>query len=98
VRAPSWKLDSGGSLSLEGDSIIFKIDFIDRLLGRKGFSIKRDEIVGWEIVESSSLRRRLPAVKISTSRGGYLFMFPKIRGPSPEERRDRLVKWLEGRT
>ncbi len=94
VKAPGWHLTSGGRLLLGEDHLSFKIDTIDRLIGRKGFE-RRDEVKKRKVVRSSL--RRMLSVQIETDRGTYLFMFPEIlRGPPPEERIELFVSWLGG--
>ena len=95
AKAPGWRIDSGGNLYIENDTLTFKLDALDRLLFRKGFSLRREEITGWRRVEASSLWRKMDTVEIATERGRYLFMFPRLRGRSREEDIGKLISWLE---
>ncbi len=95
AKAPGWRIDSGGDLYIEDDALTLKLDAIDRLLFRRGFRLRREEITGWRRVEASSLGRKMDAVEIITGRGRYLFMFPKLRGRSREEDIGVLISWLE---
>lgn len=80
---------------IEEDALVFKIDVLDRLIGRKGFRIERNRIKEWRTLESSSLLRKLPSIEICTDRGCYLIMFPKGGSEPPEERLGSLISWLE---
>ncbi len=95
AKAPGWRVDSGGTLYVEGDALIFKLDALDRILLRRGFSLRRDEIRGWRRMRSSSLGRKMEAVEITAEGGRYLFMFPKLRGRPREEDIRALISWLE---
>ena len=37
----------------------------------------------------------MDTVEITTERGRYLFMFPRLRGRSREEDIGKLISWLE---
>jgi len=62
VKAPGWRIDSGGKLLIDANAPVFEIDALNRLIGRKGFRLEKDSIDRWGILEGSSLLRKFPSI------------------------------------